>query len=83
MQQIETNTKLKHPNKVLPTIFLTLHVKTRKVCFPIRRFVSMSSAYELMTNCCAIEEIIRKLLRERLALTSQFDVSKLQKYFKM
>ena len=39
----------------------------------------MSSVYELMTNCCAIGEIIRKLLRERLALTSQFDVSKLQK----
>ena len=39
----------------------------------------MSSVYEHMTNCCAIGEIIRKLLRERLALTSQFDVSKLQK----
>ena len=39
----------------------------------------MSSVYELMTNCCAIGEIITKLLRERLALTSQFDVSKLQK----
>ena len=39
----------------------------------------MSSVYGLMTNCCAIGEIIRKLLRERLALTSQFDVSKLQK----
>ena len=39
----------------------------------------MSSVYELMTNCGAIGEIIRKLLREKLALTSQFDVSKLQK----
>ena len=39
----------------------------------------MSSVYELMTNCCAIGKIIKGLLRERLALTSQFDVSKLQK----
>ena len=41
----------------------------------------MSLVYEFMTNCCAIGEIIRKLLREKLALTSQFDVSKLQKVF--
>ena len=39
----------------------------------------MSSVYELMTNCCAIGKTIRKLLRERLALTFQFVVSKLQK----
>ena len=39
----------------------------------------MSSVYELKTNCCAIGEIIRKLLREKLALTFQFDISKLQK----
>ena len=39
----------------------------------------MSSVYELMTNCCAIEKTIRKLLGERLALTFQFVVSKLQK----
>ena len=39
----------------------------------------MSLVYELLTNCCAIGEYIRKLLREKLALTSQFDVSKLQK----
>ena len=39
----------------------------------------MSSVYELMTNCCAIGKTIRKLLRERLALTFQYVVSKLQK----
>ena len=39
----------------------------------------MSSVYELMTNSCAIGKTIRKLLRERLALTFQFVVSKLQK----
>ena len=43
------------------------------------KFVSLSSINEYMTNCFVISEIIRKLFRERPVLTSQFDVSKLQK----
>ena len=32
------------------TIFLKYHANTRKVCFPIGRFVSMSSIHELMNE---------------------------------
>ena len=39
----------------------------------------MSSIYELMTNFCVISTKLMKLSKERPILTSQFDVSKLQK----
>ena len=59
-------------------IFVKLSYHTRKVCFSIKRFVSLSSTYEIMTNCFVISKIIRKLFKEQPALTSQFHVSKLQ-----
>ena len=65
------------PNFV--NFFFKLSFNTRKVCFSMGRFVSMSLINEIMTNCFVISEIIRKLFKERPALTSQVDVSKLQK----
>ena len=60
-------------------IFFKLSYHTRKVCFSMGRFVSLSSINKIMTNCVVISKVIRKLFKKRLALTSQFDVSKLQK----
>ena len=60
-------------------ISFKLSYNTRKVCFSMRRFVSLSSINEIMTNCFVISKVIRKLFRERPALTYQFDVSKVQK----
>ena len=60
-------------------IFFKLSYHTRKVCFSMERFVSLSSINEIMTNCFVVSKIIRKLFKQRPALTSQFDVSKLQK----
>ena len=56
-----------------------LMLYTRKLCFPIGRFVSMSSIYELKTKFCLIRMQLMKLYKERPELTSQFDVSKMQK----
>ena len=78
MQQIKTNTTRKHQNKPLPTISSKCHLVPRNVCFPIGKFVSMSSTYQLMTNFCVIWVKLMKLYCKRPALTSQFDVSKLQ-----
>ena len=43
----------KHINErskqTFPTISFKCHKNTLKVCFPLARFVSMSSIYELMT----------------------------------
>ena len=79
MQQIDANTKTKHPNKVLPTISSKFPVNSRRVCFPIESFVSMASIKEFMTNFCVVSVKLMKLFREQPILTSQFDVSKLQK----
>ena len=56
-----------------------LMLYTRKLCFPIGRFVSMSSIYELKTKIFLIRMQLMKLYKERPELTSQFDVSKMQK----
>ena len=56
-----------------------LMLYTRKLCFPIGRFVSMSSIYELKTKIFLIRMQLMKLYKERPELTSQFDVSKVQK----
>ena len=53
-----------------------LMLYTRKLCFPMGRFVSMSSIYELKTKFFLIR---MQLYKERPELTSQFDVSKVQK----
>ena len=53
-----------------------LMLYTRKLCFPIGRFVSMSSIYELKTKICLIKMQLMKLYKKRPELTSQFDVSK-------
>ena len=50
MQEIATNTKMKHQNKPLPAIFPKNHVNTWKVCFPIGSFVSMLTIYKVMTK---------------------------------
>ena len=60
-------------------IFFKLSNNTRKVCFSMGRFVSLSSINEYMTNCFVTSEDIRKLFKERSALSSQFDASKLHK----
>ena len=79
MQQIENN-YINEPSKPnFANIFFKLLYNTRKVCFSMRRLVSLSSINEIMTICFVISEIIRKLFRERPVLTSQFDVSKLKK----
>ena len=48
----------KHMNEaskqILATISSKSHVNTRKECFPYGAFVSMSSKYEVITNCCVI-----------------------------
>ena len=78
MQQIETIiNEASKPS--FANIFFKLSYNTRKVCFSMGRFVSLSSMNEIMTNCFVISEIIRKLFKERPVLTPQFDVSKLQK----
>ena len=79
MQHIEANTYLKHPNKKIVTIFSKYYEIIHKVCFPIGKFVSMSLISELMTKVCAILVKLMILQNKRLELTSQFDVSKLQK----
>ena len=56
-----------------------LMLYTRKLCFPIGRFVSMSSIYELKTNIFLIKMQLMKLYKEQPELTSQFDVSKVKK----
>ena len=56
-----------------------LMLYTRKLCFPIGRFVSMSSIYELKTNIFLIRMQLMKLYKEQPELTSQFDVSKVKK----
>ena len=52
---------------------------TRKLCFPIGRFVSVSSIYELKTKNFLIRMQLMKLYKEQPELTSQFDVSKVKK----
>ena len=59
--------------------FFKLLYNTRKVCFPIGRFVSMSSIYKIMTKFCVVWMKVMKLCGERPVLTFQFDVSTLQK----
>ena len=59
-------------------IFFKLY-NTRKVCFSMGRFVSLSSIYKLKTKFFLIWIKLMKLYGERPILTSQFDVSKLQK----
>ena len=79
MQQIENN-YINEPSKPnFANIFFKLLCNTHKVCFSMRRLVSLSSINEIMTICFVISEIIRKLFRERPVLTSQFDVSKPKK----
>ena len=55
MSQNATN-RDKHKNEAYKQFLgnnLSIYqVNTRKVCFPIGRFVSMSSIYELMANFC-------------------------------
>ena len=68
-----------HRNKLLQTIFSKYHANTRMVCFPVGRFVSMSSIYELMTKVCVIWVKLMKQECKQPLLTSQFDVSTLQK----
>ena len=70
---------MKHRNNFLPPISSKYHVITRKVRFRSGRFVSMSSIYELRTSFCIILAKLLKVNKKRPALTSQFDVSKLQK----
>ena len=87
--QIATN-RGKHINEAwkkfcsqsLPNIMSLINelmLYTRKLCFPIGRFVSMSSIYELKTKFFLIRMQLMKLYKERPELTSQFDVSKVQK----
>ena len=56
-----------------------LMLYSRKLCFPIGRFVSMSSIYELKTKIFLVRMQLMKLYKERPELTSQFDVSKVKK----
>ena len=70
---------MKHRNKPLRPIFSKYHANTRNVCFPIKRFVTMFSIYELLTNFGVFCVKVMILQCKRPALTSQFDVSKLQK----
>ena len=57
MSQNATN-RDKHKNEtsqqILANNLSKYHVNTRKVCFPIQRFVLMSLIYKIMTNFCAI-----------------------------
>ena len=52
--------RVKHVNEamkqILPTIFSKLPVNTRKVCFPIKEFVSMFLTYELIAKCCLFKK---------------------------
>ena len=70
---------MKQKNIPLPTTSLKCHANTRKVCFPVGRFVLMSLIYELTTKLCVTLVKLMKLYGKRPVLTSQFDVSKLQK----
>ena len=71
--------KMKHPNKLLPTISSKFPVNTRRVCFPIESFVSMASIYEFMTKFCVVWAKLMKLFSQQPLLTSQFDMSNIQK----
>ena len=55
----------KHINEASKQTFLTIfskcHVNTRKVCFLVGKFVSMSSIYNLMTKSSVICLKITKL----------------------
>ena len=82
LQQIETNTQMKHRSKPFTAILSKHHVRTRKVCFAMGRIVSMLSIYELMTKFYVLWAKLVQLYSNRPVLTSQFDVSKLQQHFK-
>ena len=82
MQQIATNTKMKHQNKPLPAIFPKYHVNTWKVCFPIGSFVSMLTIYKVMTKFGLNWVKLMQLFNNRPVLTSEFDVRKQQKQFR-
>ena len=69
---------MKHRKKPMRTIFSKYHANTPKVCFPIKRFVTMFSIYE-MTNFDVIWVKVMILHCKRHALTSHFDVSKTAK----
>ena len=55
----------KHINEASKQIFLNIFLKysanIRKLCFPIGRFVSMSSVYQLLTNFSVVWEKLIKL----------------------
>ena len=70
---------MKDRSKPFTTILLKYHVRTCKVWFAIGRFVSILSIYELMTKFNVLWAKLVQLYNNRLVLTSQFDVSKLQK----
>ena len=69
---------MKHLNQILPTICSKYHLNTRKLYFPIWRFVSMLWICEIMTKFCVFSAKFMKLSGEWFVLTSQFDVSKQQ-----
>ena len=70
---------MKHWNKPLPTIFSKYHASTCKVCFPIGRFVLMSSIYELMTKVFCDLKKINDTVMQTTCTDFQFDFSKVQK----
>ena len=70
---------MKHRNKPLRTIFSKYHANTRNVCIPIKRFVTMISINEFLTDFGVFCVKVMILQCKRPALTSQFDDNKLQK----
>ena len=62
MQQIDANTKMKHPNKVLPTISSKFPVNTRRVCFPIESFVQCNT--ESFGPVCQLWSVTHKCMRD-------------------
>ena len=64
---------------IFANIFFKLSYNTRKVWFSMGRFVSLYSIYEVKTKFFLIWIKLMKLYGERPILTSQFDVSKLEK----
>ena len=61
MQQIDANTKMKHPNKVLPTISSKFPVNTRRVCFPIKSIFQCNS--ESFGPVCQLWSVTHKCIR--------------------
>ena len=69
---------MKHRNKFLPTIFLKYHVNAPRSAFQLENLFDVFNLVSYDEFWCNLSKLTKRF-EERPALTSQFNVSKLQK----